>query len=163
VTPGNPPRDYHNRIPQTSPAVFNNVILSIRIDMSGRLNLYHQKGDRLADGRLRQSLVPSPNRGSYPRHSTRWLGRNKPKWTGKNRQALVHRLANSLAFERRCSSESFVALLHHTQRYALSRAPQHGTAHRRSRCAKLFTRRYTKRSVSRADSINPVVPSMTGL
>jgi hypothetical protein len=31
---------------------------------------------------------------------------------------LVHRLANTLAFERRCIHTSFVALLHHTQRYA---------------------------------------------
>ncbi|OGP33451.1 MAG: hypothetical protein A2X88_08625 [Deltaproteobacteria bacterium GWC2_65_14] len=31
---------------------------------------------------------------------------------------IVHRLANTLAFERRCLRASFVALLHHTQRYA---------------------------------------------
>jgi hypothetical protein len=28
------------------------------------------------------------NRGFYPRHSTRWLGRNKPKRTEENRRAL---------------------------------------------------------------------------
>src|SRR3990170_4297609 len=38
---------------------------------------------------------------------------------------------------------SFVALLHHTQRYA-SVARLAGAAHRRSRCVKLFTRRYTR-------------------
>ena len=56
---------------------------------------------------------------------------------------LVHRLANTLAFERRCIRTSFVALLHHTQRYA-SVARLAGAAHRRSRCVKLFTRRYTR-------------------
>src|SRR3990170_8233691 len=56
--------------------------------------------------------------------------------------APVHRLANTLAFERRCIRSSLVALLHHTQRYA-SVARLAGAAHRRSRCVKLFTRRYT--------------------
>src|SRR3990172_11711653 len=37
---------------------------------------------------------------------------------GRAGPALVHRLANTLAFERRCIRSSFVALLHHTQRYA---------------------------------------------
>ena len=54
---------------------------------------------------------------------------------------LVHRLANTLAFERRCIRSRFVSLLHHTQRYA-SVARLAGAAHRRSRCVKLFSRRY---------------------
>src|SRR3990172_7617601 len=61
----------------------------------------------------------------------------------ETRAGLVHRLANILAFERRCIRSSFVALLHHTQRYA-SVARLAGAAHRRSRCVKLFTRRSTK-------------------
>ena len=56
--------------------------------------------------------------------------------------SLVHRLANTLAFERRCIRSIFVALLHHTQRYA-SVARLAGAAHQRPRCIKLFTRRYT--------------------
>ena len=56
---------------------------------------------------------------------------------------LVHRPANTLAFERRCIRSRFVALLHHTQRYA-SVARLAGAAHRRSRCIKLFTRRCTR-------------------
>src|SRR3990172_12809973 len=61
----------------------------------------------------------------------------------ETRAGLVHRLANILAFERRCIRPSFVALLHHTQRYA-SVARLAAAAHRRSRCVKLFTRRYTR-------------------
>src|SRR3990172_7340638 len=63
-------------------------------------------------------------------------------------RSLVHRLANTLAFERRCIRSSFLALLHPTQRYA-SVARLAGAAHRRSRCVKLFTRRFTRGRVYR--------------
>src|SRR4030067_1135893 len=46
-------------------------------------------------------------------------------------------------FRGQAPRSSFVALLHHTQRYA-SVARLAGAAHRRSRCVKLFTRRYTQ-------------------
>src|SRR3970282_2257314 len=56
---------------------------------------------------------------------------------------LVHRLANTLACERRCIRSRFVALLHHTQRDA-SVARLAGAAHRRSRCDTVFMKRSTK-------------------
>src|SRR3990170_4959299 len=59
---------------------------------------------------------------------------------------------------------SFVALLHHTQRYA-SVARLAGAAHRRSRCVKLFTRRYTSGSIRylRRTPYNPPLKKATRL
>src|SRR4030065_1576604 len=96
VTPGNPSRDYRSRIPQTFPAVSNNVLISIKFNMCGILNPYHQTGDRPADGRPRLSLatlVSWPNRGFFilvivPDGAAETSRNGQPKRTGKNRRAL---------------------------------------------------------------------------
>ena len=59
------------------------------------------------------------------------------------------------SFRGQAPRPSFVALLHHTQRYA-SVARLAGAAHRRSRCVKLFTRRYTRRPRTGGFFINPL-------
>src|SRR4030065_45859 len=53
---------------------------------------------------------------------------------------LVHRLANPLAFERRCIRSRFVALLHHTQRYASVARPEEILVPRMRRLVPLFPR-----------------------
>src|SRR3990170_7401976 len=66
---------------------------------------------------------------------------------------LVHRLANTLAFERRCIRSRFVALLHHTQRYAQSRA----LLARRidALCASSYLRNGTLAMTCRAVGVHP--------
>jgi len=83
-------------------------------------------------------------RTSRPASITATLVRDDPmsRPTNTGFDMLVHRLANILAFDRRCIRSSFVALLHRTPRYA-SVARLTGAAHRRSRCFKIFARRYT--------------------
>src|SRR3990172_10097237 len=73
-----------------------------------------------------------------------------------NSFSLVHRLANTLAFERRCIRSNFVVFFDHTQGYA-SVARLAGAAYRRSGCVKLFTRRYTRMEADRGE-----VPNGTG-
>jgi len=110
--------------------------------------------------RPRPGTIPAGYRTDRPRRHLRGDAGSAFGTIRMRGAALVHRLANTLAFERRCRGpaprSSFVALLATRGTLliisaknpgvsppSLSRAPQHGAAHRRSRCVKLFTRRYT--------------------